>query len=236
MTLSRIGLTALAMLVLSAGAVSAQLKITASPRLPTASDRIEATVSGLVSCTDRPDSPNDEPRIEEGRVILPLASTLCDPPILRPFSETYTFGPLPAGTWVLEALEDDRFSRGKRVLDVAPLTTDLFFHDGEFRVRVDWSTPGGFLHGSAYGVPLSGEAGYFWFFEGKNPEIMIKILDGRPVNGHWWVFISSNTNLEYTVHVGQRGQLNPPTYQEKVYVSPTGANKNFNDTTSFQDN
>ncbi|HSF41857.1 MAG TPA: hypothetical protein VLT87_18795 [Thermoanaerobaculia bacterium] len=232
----RIHLACLAVLALSAGTASAQpLRIDISPRLPTTLDRIEVTVSGPVVCIFRPDSPQGDPRVEDGRVILPLAFSICNPPVPNPLFETYTFGPLPAGTWALEVLADN-VSLGRRTVDVIPASHDLFLQDGEFRVRVEWSAPGSALRGEAYGVPLSDDAGYLWFFEGKNPEILVKILDGRPVNGHWWVFISSNTNLEFNVHVGQRNQSNPLFYQERVYVSPAGANKNFIDTESFRDN
>ncbi len=34
-----------------------------------------------------------------------------------------------------------------------------------------------------------------------NPEVFVKVLDGRPVNGHFWVFFSGLTDLEYTLTV-----------------------------------
>ena len=234
MAILRTALTSFAVLALSTGAVSAQsAKITVSPRIPTASDQIEATVSGTGVCVFRAGS---KARIEEGRVILPLTLfDICDPPVPQPFSETYSFGPLPPGTWTLEAVAGDQ-SLARKSLDVIPASPDLFFHNRKFRVRVEWSTPDGALHGNAYGVPLSEEAGHLWFFNGSNPEILVKILDGRPVNGHWWVFISSNTNLEFMVHVEIFPDiLTPPGVFSQTYVSPAGANKNFIDTETFED-
>lgn len=229
----RTALTSFAVLALSAGAVSAQsAKITVSPRIPTTLDRIEVTVSGTTPCQR---VTIDPPRVEEGRVVIPVLNVFSPICLPQPFSETVVVGPLPAGTWRLETTIDGEPSVTKTV-DVIPASPDLFFHDLKFRVRVEWSTPDGALHGNAYGVPLSDDAGYLWFFEGKNPEIMVKILDGRLVNGRWWVFISSNTNLEFKVHVGERVESDPPFYSEKTYVSPAGANKNFIDTTSFRDN
>ena len=231
----RTTLASLAVLALSAGTASAQpAKIQVSPRLPTTLDRIEVTVSGTTPCQG---VTIDPVRVEKGRVVIPVVnvhSPICLP---QPFSETVTLGPLPAGTWRLETTIDGEPSVSKTV-DVIPASHDLFLQDGEFRVRVEWSTSDGVLRGEAYGVPLSDDAGYLWFFEGKNPEILVKILDGRPVNGHWWVFISSNTNLEFKVYVEQLINIPnpPPFYQEKIYVSPAGANKNFIDTETFRDN
>jgi hypothetical protein len=229
----RIPLACLAVLALSAGAASAQpARIDISPRLPTTLDPIEVTVSGFAQCLG---AEIDPPQIEAGRIVIPVvdvAGPICLP---APYSESVSIGALPAGTWILEA-KSNGLTAARRTIEVTPASHDLFLHGDQFRVRVDWSTSDGVLRGSAYGVPLSDDAGILWFFEGKNPEIMIKILDGRPVNGHWWVFISSNTSLEFKVSVGQRSPSNPPVYQEKVYVSPAGANKNFIDTTSFQEN
>jgi|SRR5215213_5735992 len=229
----RTTLACLAVLALSAGTASAQPReIMVSPRLPTTLDRIEVTVSGTSPCQGVTIDPI---QVEAGRVVIPVlnvSSPICVP---SSFLETVAVGPLPAGTWKLEMTVDGA-PGASRTVDVIPASTELFFHDRRFRARVEWSTPDGALHGEAYGVPLSDDAGYLWFFEGKNPEILIKILDGRLVNGHWWVFISSNTNLEFKVYVGQRIESDPPFFGEKVYVSPAGANKNFIDTTSFRDN
>lgn len=36
---------------------------------------------------------------------------------------------------------------------------------------------------AAVAEPLSDDAGYFWFSRRSNPELAVKILDGRAVNG-----------------------------------------------------
>ncbi|HSK76060.1 MAG TPA: hypothetical protein VLQ45_06350, partial [Thermoanaerobaculia bacterium] len=143
---------------------------------------------------------------------------------------------LPAGTWTVAVIIDEETPVEKTVEVDPAATPDLHLQDQKFQVRVEWSTSDGALHGNGYAVPLSKESGLFWFFQASNPEILVKILDGRPVNGHWWVFISSNTSLEFKVHVGRRIEADPPFDQEKTYVSPAGANKNFIDITSFGEN
>ena len=39
------------------------------------------------------------------------------------------------------------------------------------------------------------------FFEPDNPEVLLKVVDGCAVNGHWWVFGSAATDLEYGVTI-----------------------------------
>ena len=42
--------------------------------------------------------------------------------------------------------------------------------------------------GRGAAVPLTGDTGYFWFFNSANVELIVKVLDGRTVNGQFWVF------------------------------------------------
>lgn len=43
--------------------------------------------------------------------------------------------------------------------------------------------------------------GLFWFFNSSNPEMLIKVLNGCPVNNHFWVFYSAGTNVGFHVTV-----------------------------------
>ena len=66
-------------------------------------------------------------------------------------------------------------------------------------------------------------------------EATIKILDGRPVNGHWWVFIASMTDLEMkvTIYENRNGCFGPPVFPpacpSKTYLQTAGQNRNFID-------
>lgn len=233
----RTALACIALLILCAGAAAAQIEaITVSPRLPTALDPLRVVVTGVGICGAHTEPELFPPQISGNRIVLQVFSNHnCSPPVPVDFTEEFFLGPLPAGTWTVAAILDEQAPLEK-TFEVDPASQELYLHNGEFRVQVEWSTPDGALRGNGYAVPLSTESGTFWFFQGSNPEILVKILDGRAINGRWWVFISSNTSLEFKVYVGQRGPSNPPVYQEKVYVSPAGANKNFIDTTSFRDN
>ena len=238
----RAALVCLVLLTLTASAAAAQFgtpkieSITVSPRLPTASDPLRVVVTGQGICGGFAMQDVFRPPGSHGEgIVLPISSGHnCSPPVLAPFAAEFFSGPLPAGSWTLAAVIDDE-APFEKTLEVDPAATpELSLQDGLFRVSVQWATPDGALHGEAKGVPLSKESGYFWFFQGSNPEILVKILDGNPVNGHWWVFISSNTNLEFRVKVEYFGGIiDPPGVNEEIYVSPPGANKNFIDTTRF---
>ncbi len=70
-----------------------------------------------------------------------------------------------------------------------------------FSVQVSWKNPYTGETGTGKSAPLTGDTGAFWFFDPANLELMIKVLDGRAVNGNFWVFYGSLSNVEYTVTV-----------------------------------
>jgi len=82
----------------------------------------------------------------------------------------------------------------------APDAETLCLHAGRFAVRVDW---GDFAGGTGTGRPrpVTDDTGAFWFFRPENLELLVKVLDGRTVNGHFWVFLGALSNVPYTVEV-----------------------------------
>jgi hypothetical protein len=62
---------------------------------------------------------------------------------------------------------------------------------------------------------LTGDTGYFWFFDSSNLEIVIKILDGCALNGHHWVFAGGLTNVKVTITVTDTANG-----MQKVYKNP----------------
>jgi catechol 2,3-dioxygenase-like lactoylglutathione lyase family enzyme len=113
--------------------------------------------------------------------------------------------------------------------------------NGRFLAMVEWQNPRDGSHGAGYASPLSGDSGAFWFFDPDNLEVTIKILDGRPVNGHWWVFIASMTDLEMKVTIYENRDhcfdlpLVPPACPAETYVQAAGQNRNFVDVDAFGD-
>ena len=77
----------------------------------------------------------------------------------------------------------------------------LCLHDDRYEVRVGWWTGDGET-GSAQVVPeATDDAGLFRFFDPNNWEMLVKVLDGCEVNGHYWVYGASTTDLGYVMHV-----------------------------------
>lgn len=72
----------------------------------------------------------------------------------------------------------------------------LCLNRGRFRVSIQWRTNDG-KTGLGHAVPGGANAGSFWFFGAKNPEIFVKVLDGcaPALNRRYWVFAAGLTNV-----------------------------------------
>lgn len=75
---------------------------------------------------------------------------------------------------------------------------DLF--NGRFSVEVAWRDHQG---KTGYGQPVadSNLSGFFWFFNPENLELVVKVIDGRSVNGHFWFFYGALSDVEYWITV-----------------------------------
>jgi hypothetical protein len=83
--------------------------------------------------------------------------------------------------------------------------------------------------GNAHVGSLTPDTGYLWFFASTNIESVIKVIDGCPVNGHYWVFAGGLTNVGVTITV-----TDTATGASTHYTNP--ANTTFEpvqDTTAF---
>ncbi|MYJ26890.1 MAG: hypothetical protein F4080_15510 [Holophagales bacterium] len=96
----------------------------------------------------------------------------------------------------------------------------LCLSQGRFEIQVHWkdhNRAGVYGNGTAVPIDVSDESGMFWFFSSSNIELVVKTLDGRGVNGHYWVFFGALSDVEYWVSVrdtaggGRRTYHNPPT-------------------------
>ena len=76
--------------------------------------------------------------------------------------------------------------------------------------------------------PSPGDTGYFWFFDSANVELVIKVLDGRGINGHYWVFYGALSNVGYTVTV-----TDTQTGTVRSYENPSGTLASSADTSAF---
>jgi hypothetical protein len=112
-----------------------------------------------------------------------------------------------------------------------PCTTDentLCLNGGRFKVDVDWAVPSQGRSGVASAVPLTGDTGFFWFFNPANVELVIKVLDGRPVNGHFWVFYGALSTAQYHITV-----TDTATGEVQTYDNPSGNLASHADNTAF---
>lgn len=95
-----------------------------------------------------------------------------------------------------------------------PSATRLCLRSGRFSITVDWLRPDG-IEGQGKGVPLTSDTGYFWFFSPANVEMLIKVLNGCPVNSRYWVFAGGLTNVRAEITV-----TDTATGAQKTYVNP----------------
>ncbi len=77
----------------------------------------------------------------------------------------------------------------------------LCLNAGRFRVQVAWRAPTLASGGVGMAASLTADAGYFWFFSPNNVELLVKIVDGRAVNGRYWFFSGALSDVEYTLTV-----------------------------------
>ena len=80
-----------------------------------------------------------------------------------------------------------------------PNATSLCLRDGRFRVTATWTS--GATGGAGFAHPLTADTGAFWFFDADNLETVVKVLDGCPANGRFWVFAGGLTDLGVTLTV-----------------------------------
>lgn len=85
----------------------------------------------------------------------------------------------------------------------------LCLADRRFEVEVEWRDPRSGDSGVGRPIPVTDQTGAFWFFQKDNVELVVKVLDGRALNGAFWVIYGSITDVEFTMSVrhGVTGDL-----------------------------
>lgn len=117
-------------------------------------------------------------------------------------------------------------------LGCAPSESRLCLQGGRFAVDVtaDAVRPGAPFPLPAGAEPLTDDTGTFWFFRPENVELMVKLLDGRNVNGRWWFFSGALSNVGYEITV-----TDTLTGVERRYENLSGELASRADTTAFED-
>jgi hypothetical protein len=86
--------------------------------------------------------------------------------------------------------------------------------------------------GHAEAFPGSAKSGTFWFFNPNNVELIVKALDGRPVNGNFWLFYGALSDVQYWITVVDTGSA---TRESRTYHNPPSRICGFPDTSAFPD-
>ena len=84
-------------------------------------------------------------------------------------------------------------------------STTLCLHDGAYEVTVDWSVDSGDVPQPArVARAQTTDSGLLYFFDPTNWEVLVKVLDGCELNGHYWVFAATATDLQLDFTVRHR--------------------------------
>ncbi len=104
----------------------------------------------------------------------------------------------------------------------------LCLNQSRFEIRVDWRKPNG-TTGTGKAALRTPDTGMFYFFRESNVELVVKILDGRTENGHFWVFYGALSNVEYTITV-----VDTATGRTRIYLNPQDNFGSVGDTQAFE--
>jgi hypothetical protein len=116
-----------------------------------------------------------------------------------------SLGKLAAGKWYVEA-DTAEFPIGNLQLEIAapPSEAPGNVLAGEFEVTVEWRTALGETGEGKLVQPPSEDSALYYFFSPANWELMVKVLNGCAINGHYWVFGAASTDVGYTVDIRRR--------------------------------
>jgi len=82
--------------------------------------------------------------------------------------------------------------------------------------------------GQGFAVPRTDQTGTYWFFDARNIELVVKVLDGTLVNGKRWVFYGALSDVQYDITV-----VDTVTNARKVYHNKSGNLCGKGDTSAF---
>jgi Bacterial pre-peptidase C-terminal domain len=107
--------------------------------------------------------------------------------------------------------------------------TDLCLLNNRFQVEVNWiNQHSGNAPGVGTPLPGTNQTGYFWFFNQENTELVVKMVDGRTFNGHFWFFYGGLSDVDYTIRV-----TDTLTGAQRTYHKPAGTLASGADTSAF---
>lgn len=192
------------------------LVVRLAPQAPTNADDVVVTV--LSACPIAFELPSRAGNLIRATQIPSLILAPCsDEPV---WGAQLALGKLPAGDYTLQFYFDDGPSLpyvtqvyGFRVHPAS--TTELLLHEGRFRVTARWERRN--AAGPAHALPLSPDAGVFWFMKPTKLEVLARVIDGCRSTGHYWFFAGGATHAGVEIRVEDTF-----TGEVRVYSSPLG--------------
>jgi hypothetical protein len=164
----------------------------------------------------------------------------CDAVASERFEQRFPLGVLGDVGTVYAEVRHNGQTLGREAISTYGHLDGALLAGDRFLVQVEWRNPRDGSSGKGWAAELTDESAGFWFFDHKNLEITVKVLDGRAVNGHWWVFIASMTDLEARISVMDNKDRNcpsppgtPQACPTRTYVQTAGRNRNFIDVRAF---
>jgi hypothetical protein len=242
---TRLALALLAALLLGGSPALDALELRLNAAVAAPEDAVVATIHDLVPEFGGVYLLNeDRTGVEGDRVILVADIGVCLFPVFgcqRPEAQSVLLPRLPVGDYTVEVISD----YDDELLASAPLQirerTELLLWNQQFLVEVLWDDP---RTGAGLGraVPITDDSGGFWFFQGENLEATVKVIDGRGLNDHFWIFIASMTDVGFTLKVTRLDDpcfvlSDPPLGPDcatRTYVQAPGTNRNFLDVEAFE--
>jgi PKD repeat protein len=104
--------------------------------------------------------------------------------------------------------------------------TTLCLNSNRFRASVAWTVPDQGKAGGGNAVSLTGDTGYYWFFSPTNIELVLKVVDGRPFNGNFWVFYGALSDVEYDITIKDMTTGLVKTYHNPYHTTASVADTN----------
>lgn len=162
------------------------------PAVPIENDVIQLTITTPGQCpTAAP------PTLVGNRLQIVLENAACLPP-QTDGGLGMILPPLAAGAYEVEVLANGQ-PAARETLDVLPAEATL--GQGRFRVTASWRSRLGEFGIARLAEPTTTDSALYYFFSPNNWELMVKVLNGCAINGHYWVFAAASTDVEYTVSI-----------------------------------
>jgi len=162
---------------------------TAAATLPTAADSRGVLYSNGFRSTDH-GATTEQLRVN-GQLVLRTFASAASPTIVGQVESGDLFSSTDSGeTW---------FPVAAPGLPCGADADQLCLASGRFRARVVFIASENREEARAF--PLTADAGAFWFFTPNNLELVVKVVSGEAVNGHWWVFVGALTDVEYYLEI-----------------------------------